>query len=149
MTIPITAGSILVQASARLPSALRLQSQSDANGWAAIEDTRCNFEKAIREAGWTFFFMACEMHASAFSFDRPKALRAALKRLTADVRSLRCNCIEIGQVTDKSFLGVPYVRVTAHARHLQEGALFSACEQDYSPAPGFSQDQKKWKVTAS
>jgi hypothetical protein len=129
MTQPITTGSILVQASAHLPRALRLQSEPDSNGWAAIEDTRCNFEKAIREAGWTFFFMAGEIRATAFGFDKPKARCAALKRLIADVRSQHCNCIEIGQVTEKSFLGLPYLRVTAHSRHLQKGTLF----QDNGP----------------
>jgi len=147
MTQPITAGSILVHASAHLPSALRLQGQSDTYGWAAIEETRCNFEKATREAGWTLFFMAGEIHATSFRFDRRKALRAALTRLAAGVRSQCCNCIEIDQVTDKSFLGLPYVRVTAHARHLQKGVLFSANDRDYRPMPGLAQDQEKWKVT--
>ena len=119
----------MVQASAHLPIALGLQGQSDANGWAAIEDTRSAFEKAIREAGWTFFFMAGEIQATAFGFDKPKALRTALKRLIAKVRSQHCNSIEINQVTDKSFLGLPYVRVTAHSRHLQKGTLF----QDNGP----------------
>ena len=149
MTIPIAAGSILVEKIARLPNSSLLQPESDSNGWAAIQDTRSAFEKAIREAGWTFFYMAGEVQATAFGFDRPKALRAALKRLIADVRSQRCNCIEITQVTDRSFLGVPSVRVTAHPRHLQKGMLFSANERDRNPAPGLSQDQEKWEVTAS
>ena len=149
MTQPFTAGGILVQKSVRLPNTVLLQTESDSNGWAAIQDERSTFEKAVQEAGWTFFFMAGEIHATAFRFDRAKALRAAMERLTADVRSQHCNCIEISQVTEKSFLGVPYVRVTAHARHLQKGALFSANEQHFNPSPGFPQDQKKWKVTAS
>ena len=148
MTHPITAGSILVQASAHLPIAVRLQGQSDANGWAAIEDTRSAFEKAIREAGWTFFFMAGEIQATAFGFDKPKARRTALRRLIADVRSQHCNSIEINQVTDKSFLGLPYVRVTAHSRHLQKGTLFQDNGPGPNPAPGLSQTQPKWKVTA-
>ena len=148
MTQPITAGSILVQASARLPDALRLHSESDANGWAAIEDTRSAFEKAIGEAGWTFFFMAGEIQATAFGFDKPKALRTALKRLIAEVRSQHCNSIEISQVTDKSFLGLPYTRVTAHLRHLQKGTLFQDNGPGPNPAPGLSQTQPNWKVTA-
>src|SRR5580692_7500673 len=121
MTNPITAGSILVEGSAHLPNALLLQTDADSNGWAEIKDNRSTFEKAIRDAGWTFFFMAGEIQATVFGFDKPKALRTALKRLITDVQSQHCNSVEIGQVADKSLLGLPYVRVTAHVRHLQKG----------------------------
>ena len=68
--------------------------------------------------------MAGEIKATVFGFDRQKALRAALKRLIADVKSQHCNSIEITRVTGKSFLRVPYVSVSAHPRHLQKGMSF-------------------------
>jgi hypothetical protein len=92
--------------------------------------------------------MAGEIQATAFGFDKPKARRAALKRLITDVRSQRCNSIDITQVTEKSFLGLPYVRVTAHSRHLQKGTLFQDNGPGPNQAPGLSQTQPKWKVTA-
>ena len=147
MTNPITAGSILVGESAHLPNAL-LQSETDANGWAQIKDSRPTFEKAIREAGYTFFFMAGEIEATVFGFDKPKALRTALTRLITDVQSQHCNSIEISQVADKSLLGLPYVRVTAHVRHLQKGTLFQDNGPGMNLSPGLSQTQPKWKVTA-
>ena len=124
MTDTITAGSILVQEGTHLPNALLLQSESYSNGWAAVKDPRSTFEKAIQEAGWTFFFMAGEITTTVFGFDRQKALRAALKRLIADVKSQHCNSIEITRVMGRSFLSVPYVSVSAHLRHLQEGIFF-------------------------
>ena len=69
--------------------------------------------------------MAGEIKTTVFGFDRQKALRAALKRLIAEVKSQHCNSIEITRVVDKSFLSVPYVSVSAHPRHLQKGMLFS------------------------
>ena len=68
--------------------------------------------------------MAGEIKATVFGFDRQKTLRAALKRLIANVKSQHCNSIEITRVTGKSFLKVPYVSVSAHPRHLQKGVLF-------------------------
>lgn len=99
MTDTITAGSILVAQGTRLPKSLLLPSDSNSHGWAAVKDARSTFEKAIREAGWTFFFMAGEIRTTVFGFDRQKALRAALKRLITDVKSQRCNSIEITRVT--------------------------------------------------
>jgi hypothetical protein len=124
MTDTITAGSILVEEGTHLPKSLLLQSESNSNGWAAVKDAHSTFEKTIQEAGWTFFFMAGEIKATVFGFDRQKALRAALKRLIADVKSQHCNSIEITRVIGKSFLKVPYVSVSAHPRHLQKGMFF-------------------------
>ena len=124
MTDTITVGSILVEEGTYLPKSLLLQSDSNSNGWAALRDARSMFEKTIQEAGWTFFFMAGEIKATVFGFDRQKALRTALKRLIADVKSQHCNSIEITRVIAKSFLKVPYVSVSAHPRHLQKGMVF-------------------------
>ena len=123
MTDPITAGSILVEAGVHLPNALHVQ--NDSNGWAAVKENRSTFEKTVEEAGWTFFFMAGEIEATVFGFDKQKALRVALKRLITDAESQHCNSMEITRITDKSFLRFPYVSVSAHARHLQKGNLFS------------------------
>jgi hypothetical protein len=124
MTDAITAGSILIQEGTQLPNSRPLQRESPSSGWAAVKDSRSAFEKEVREAGWTFFFMAGEIKATVFGFDRQKTLRAALKRLIKNVKSQNCNSIEITQVTGKSFLKLPYVRVSAHPRHLQKGLIF-------------------------
>jgi hypothetical protein len=104
---------------------MRLPSGRDSSGWAALDGARPAFEKEIQEAGWTFFFMAGEIKATAFGFDKEKTRRTALKRLLANVKSHDCNAIEIARVEDKTFLGMPYVSVSAHARHLQKGLTFS------------------------
>jgi len=115
-----------VQGGTYLPKSLVLRSESDSTGWAAVTDARPTFEKNIREADWNFFFMAGEISTTVFGFDGQKALGAALKRLIANVKSQNCNSIEITKVTRNSFLKVPYVSVSAHARHLQKGLVFSS-----------------------
>src|SRR5579864_8053498 len=104
MPATITAGSVLVKEGIHLPKSLALQSESDSNGWAVVKDARSAFEKTIRESGWTFFFMAGEIKATVFGFDKQKALGTALRRVIAEVKSQHCNSIEITQVTGKSFL---------------------------------------------
>ena len=125
MTDLITAGSILVQEGTSLPRSFLLPSEINSNGWAAVKGNPSTFEKTVEEAGWTFFFMAGEIKTTGFGFDKQKALRAALRRLIADVKSQHCNSIEITAVVGKSFLRIPYVSVCAHARHLQKDRLFS------------------------
>jgi hypothetical protein len=68
--------------------------------------------------------MAGVIKSTVFGFDRQKRLGEALARLLTSVKSQHCNSIEITQVTEKSFLKVPYVTMSAHARHLQKGLQF-------------------------
>jgi hypothetical protein len=121
----MTAGDLLFQEGIHVPRSLRLPTEPNSNGWATVNGTRSAFEKAIDEEGWTLFFMAGEIKTTVFGFDRQDALRVALNRLIAIVKSQHCNGIDIMRVRDKSFLKVPYVSVSAHARHLQKGQLFS------------------------
>lgn len=72
-----------------MPKFLRLQRESDSNGWVALKDARLEFEKTIQDAGWTFCFMAGETKAAVFGFDKEKALRSALKRLIVHVKLQR------------------------------------------------------------
>ena len=148
MTDTITAGSILVEGGTLLPGSLLLRSESDSNGWAAFQDVRSTFERTIQAEGWNFFFMAGEIKATVFGFDRQKSLRTALKRLIAGVKSQHCNSIEITQVVDKSFLKLPYVSVSAHPRNLQKGMYFSANGAGSDPAL-VSRTQFRRRLTAS
>ena len=125
MTDAITAGRILVEESTQLPSFRLLPRESHPSGWAMLTNPRSAWDGDIQAAGWSLFFMAGEVKATAFGFDRQKTLGAALKRLIADAKGQNCNGIEITQVTDKSFLKIPYVSVFAHVRHFQKGLLFT------------------------
>ncbi len=121
----IAAGDILIEGGTYLPNSLTAPAESSIPGWSAVRSDRPTFDKEIKEAGWTNFFMAGEIKATVFGSDKQKTLRTALRRLIAQVKSQSCNSIEITDVTEKSFLKMPYVCVSAHARHLQQGLVFS------------------------
>jgi hypothetical protein len=123
----ITAGSILIEKGTLLPEPMRLETEPQESGWARIVDTpdRRQIEKELSAAGWTFFYMAGVIKTIAFGFDRSKTVRAAVDRLIQNVRRQECNCLEIDQVATHSFLGMPYVSVSAHSRHIQKGVVFS------------------------
>ena len=74
----------------------------------------------LSEAGWTFFFMAGEVNAIAFGSNSEKTTRRAVAKVIASMKSGRYNCLEISRVAAKSFLGLPYVTVAGHPRHIQE-----------------------------
>jgi hypothetical protein len=126
MADAVAAGSILFQEGAYLPNSGLLPREPHSSGWATATRPRHAFEKDIQGAGWTDFFMAGELTATVVGWNRQKTLRAAVKRLIASVKAQSCNCIEITRVASKSFLKVPYIRISAHARHLQKGLVFAS-----------------------
>jgi hypothetical protein len=127
----ISAGDILIDGGPSLPDFLTGHGEHSSPGWSEVKGGRRAFEKEIEHAGWTLFFMAGEISANIFGFDRQKTAQTALKRLLTIVKSQKCNCIEVTDVTEKSFLKLPYIQVRAHARHLQQGLSFSATQSSW------------------
>src|ERR1044072_2206832 len=89
-------------------------------------------EKDLSAAGWTFFYMASAVTATAFGFDRTKndPYRSAAchhEREPAEMQQSGDRCR-----VDALVLGLPCVSLTAHLRHIQKGVRFC----DAQPAPG-------------
>jgi hypothetical protein len=126
----IKAGTILIQEGALLPESLRFESEPHSPGWRLVKnlDSR-GLDRKIRDAGWTFFFMAGGVNAIAVGSDLEKTTRRAVKKVLASMKSDRFNCLEIAQVAAKRFLGVPYVTVSAHPRHIQRSMFLFQAER--------------------
>src|SRR5437899_183204 len=120
MDLSIKAGAILVEDGTVLPGAMVLERKPFQQNWRSVQDLdRGGIEAQLGKAGWTFFYMAGEIKTNGFGFDAAKRVQAAVRRVIEDVRSQQCNCLEITHLAEKSFFGIPYVSVSAHARHIQ------------------------------
>lgn len=115
----IAPGTILIEQGTPLPESLRLETGLNEGDWGTV----ANLAEKLDSAGWTFFFMAGQIKSSGFG-------DAALRRLIASAKRQKCNCLEIDSVSARSFLGIPYVSVTAHWRHIQKGLTFEAAPTD-------------------
>ncbi len=123
--MPITIGTFLIANGTLLPDSIHLESQPYSKTWASIDNlSRTQIEGQLDKAGWTLFFMARQIKTSAFGFDEGKRLRTAVNRAIDGVQSMHCNCVEITGITRKSFLGLPYVSVSAQSRHIQSDNQF-------------------------
>ena len=74
----------------------------------------------IEGANWNFFYLAGEMRATVLGRDRSGTLRKAVKRVLAK-QEKQFNSLEITRVVSKRFLGIPFMSVVAHTRHIQQG----------------------------
>ena len=124
----ISPGSILVEQNTILPESLGLENGVTGSGWARVTDNpdRHQLETKLTAAGWAFFYMAGKIRTTAFGFEKTRMIQAALKRLIAIVKLQNCNCLEIDSIRTRSFLGFPYISLSAHSRHIQNGLLFGS-----------------------
>jgi hypothetical protein len=124
MAEKIKTGTVLLKDGAPLPDALQFESEPCAKGWRLVKNLdACALGQKIRESGWNFFCVAGEIKGSIIGFDGQGTVRRAVKRILTNLKLEKFNGLEITQVEMKRFLGLPYVTVCAHSRHIQENVF--------------------------
>lgn len=119
----------MVQQVASLHS-LGIESEPYSGSWSSLgilEST--GLDRKIRPAGWKLFFLAGELRAVVPAWGGQETLRRGVRRLLAQTRSQHFNCMELTHVLRKSFLGIPYVSIAAHRRHIQKDSQIRSAEQ--------------------
>ncbi len=90
-------------------------------------------DRKIHAAGWNLFFMAAEVKVMFFGSLGAVKIQKALERILEKVKRQEFNGLEVTQIVARRFLGMPYVIVSAHSRHMQQSCyLDSAVERQTS-----------------
>src|SRR5690348_10933467 len=120
----IKSGALLIADGVTLPEAMKLETEPYAYGWRLVKNFDLKaFNQFINQAGWNFFYIAGAVETSAFGSDEKKTTRKAIKQVIAKLKSKNFNCLEITQVMSRRSLGMPYVSVSAHSRHVQKSIV--------------------------
>ena len=120
----IRAGTMLLEDGTGTPESFVLNIEPYSMGWSLIIDaTAAQLGRDLEGAGWTFFYLAGAIHVSSFGLDDQSRTDRAMARLIDTVKLQQFNCLEITQVRRVSFLGLPYTKVAAHARHIQSSRI--------------------------
>jgi hypothetical protein len=119
---------------------LGLESEPCSGSWSVLKvlDSYA-LDRKIHAAGWNFFFIAAEIKVIFFGVVGAARIESALQRLLRKVRPQNFNSLEITGIAAKHFLGVPYVSVSAHSRHMQQ-----SCQLDSREARQASQHNAEW-----
>ena len=115
-------GTIFIRENTLLPVGLAIESEAFLPGWRVVQNLDRNaLARRIESSHWNFFYLAGEFRATALGRDRSGTLRRAVKCVLGKQEGQKFNSLEITKAVSKRFLGIPFVSVTAHARHIQEG----------------------------
>jgi hypothetical protein len=121
----IAQGTILIRGDALLPRSMNAETQPYSKSWTRATVERSVLDRQIKDAGWSFFYLAGELKGSAFGSGDVAAKRA-LTRILNDLDPDRYNCLEVTSEKSTTFLGMTFVTVTAHSRHIQENSRMMA-----------------------
>lgn len=114
-------GTIFIREDTPLPENLSIESEAFLPGWRVVRNLhRSTLARNIEGAKWYFFYLAGEMRATVLGRDRSGTLRKAVKRILAKQEEQKFNSLELTEVVSKRFLGIPFMSVIAHSRHIQE-----------------------------
>ena len=119
----ISEGAILVEEGTLVPDSFTLDSEPYSSGWKSLNNPdRDELGRKLHGAGWTFFFLADVIRRNVVGFNEQEAIRTAMKRLLSSVKTRCLNCLEVHRVVTRTFLGLHFVSVFAHPRHIQKSS---------------------------
>jgi hypothetical protein len=130
-------GTTMIQSSPVLQW-LGMESQLYSSGWSTlgIFDSS-GLDRRVRDAGWNLFFLADELRTVVPAWGGQNSVRTGLKRLLTRTRLRHFNCMQVSQVVNKRFLGIPYVSIVAHSLHIQQGHMLqSSAERSVNGVTG-------------
>jgi len=114
--------TIFIKEDTPFPANLRIESEAFLPRWRVVKNLdRSTLARNIEGANWSFFYLAGEIRATVLGRDRSGTLCRAVKCVLAKQEGQKFNSLEITKVVSKRFLGIPFMSITAHSRHIQQG----------------------------
>ena len=114
--------TVFIREDTPLPKTLSIESEAFLPGWRVVKNLdRQALTREAEGANWNFFYLAGEIRATVFGREGLGALRRAVKCVLAKQKGQKFNSLEITKIVSKRFLGIPFMSVTGHCRHIQQG----------------------------
>ncbi|MGA8763377.1 MAG: hypothetical protein WB562_10975 [Candidatus Sulfotelmatobacter sp.] len=125
----VQVGTILIEECPGIAELLELDSESYVGNWSLVKALNgMALDSKIHAAGRNFFFMAAEVKVMFFGALGAKKILNALQRILGKVRPQHFNTLEVTGIVARHFLGLPYVTVSAHSRHIQQSCYLDSTE---------------------
>ena len=129
----MNAGTVLFRDDTMFPEAFQYESEPSPPGWRSFKGLDgYGLDRKFQKEGWHFFCFAGESNVSVVGPEGEKTMRKAIERIQASLKFDKINSFEITRVAFKTFLGVPYTRLSFRMRNIQE-SMFLLGNQNSQP----------------
>ena len=119
-----------MQANTPIPDSVYVQRETFCSNWHAITNLNGDdLDRQLRNDGWNFIFVAGERRGTSWGSWSGTAVRCAAIRVLKKTQATRLNAFEITGIHARRFLGMPYVIVTGHSRHVQKSTVLQDIAQ--------------------
>jgi hypothetical protein len=140
MSATVQVGSILMKEWPAMTQPLTLDTEPCSGRWELLKVLDgFDLDRKIHAAGWNFFFMAAEVKVMFFGTLSAAKIQSAVERILQKVKLENFNGLEITEIVAKHFLGVPYITVAAHSRHMQQ-----SCSLDSPEVRRMARSEAEW-----
>jgi hypothetical protein len=127
MPATIQVGTILMKEWPEMTRLLNLESEKYTGEWNLLKALNgFALDRKVHAAGWNFFFMAAEIKVTFLGVVGGAKIQNALKRILTKVKPQHFNGLEVTGIVPSRFLGVPYVTISAHSRHMQQSCYLDS-----------------------
>jgi len=117
-------GTVLVQTDTFIPDSVWVQRETFCCGWQTITNLDgSNLDRQIRSDGWNFMFLGGALRSTSWGSWSGIAIRCAAIRVLKKIQATKFNAFEITAIRARHFLGIPYVIVIGHSRHIQKSPV--------------------------
>ena len=124
MSSTLRVGALFMQAGTLIPRSLGMETEECSPGWEWITNLDGDsLDRKVRNAGWSFFFLASNLRVIVWGHWTDNLVGKAIRRVLARARPAQFNCLEVTELSARRFCGIPYVHLSAHSRHIQEGMV--------------------------
>jgi hypothetical protein len=134
----IQVGTIFIRNRPLILRTLELKSKPYSGTWDVLHCSRSlSLVRRIRDAGWNCFVGAAEVKATVLGNLAARSVHRALRHIFGKVRNSDFNCLEVMKISDYRFLGMPYITVYVHSRHIQHGSMMESAAKAESLRSSF------------
>ena len=124
MSNTLRVGALFMQAGTLIPRSLEMETEACSPGWKWITNLDGDsFDCKVRNAGWSFFFLAAKIQVMVWGHCTNKIVSKAVRRVLTRAQPAQFNCLEVTELSARRFCGIPYVHLSAHSRHIQEATV--------------------------
>lgn len=127
MSNSLNIGAVVLGTGALIPGWVWAEKETYSPEWEQVTNlSGDDLDRQIRREHWNFFFIGGPIQGTSWGSWSAISLRHAAIRVLSKSKLTKFNGFEVTGIYTRRFLGIRYVTVVGHSRHLQQGPVLQS-----------------------